>query len=51
MSRRKPKTRRFNKRYGTRVRTDLQQKRNNEVLRAGRAKPAAKPKESKASAK
>lgn len=46
MSRRKPNTKRFNKRYGKRVRTNLQQKANNAVLKAtGTTKPAAKPKE------
>ncbi|MHB8419944.1 MAG: hypothetical protein ACYDCL_17860 [Myxococcales bacterium] len=44
MSRRKPKTKRFNKRYGKRVRTDLQQQRNEAVLRASEAEEAAKQK-------
>jgi hypothetical protein len=47
VSRRKPHTKRFNQRYGKRIRADLQQQRNNAVLRAGEAKPAAKPKAAK----
>lgn len=50
MSRRKPNTRRFNKRYGNKVRTDLQQKHNNLALRAPDDKPGAKPKKAQASA-
>ncbi|HUB08092.1 MAG TPA: hypothetical protein VMB50_13875 [Myxococcales bacterium] len=44
MSRRKPKTKLFNKRYGKRVRTDLQQQRNEAVLKASEAEEAAKKK-------
>ncbi len=54
MSRRKPKTKRFFKRYGKRVRSDLQQMSNEAVLRASEAreagaKPAAAPKKASAS--
>jgi hypothetical protein len=44
MSRRKPHTKRFNQRYGSRIRTDLQQKKNEAVLRAAAAEDGAKPK-------
>jgi hypothetical protein len=43
MARRKLNTKRFNQRYGKRIRSDLQQQHNEAVLRAAPA-PAGKPK-------
>jgi hypothetical protein len=44
MARRKPRTKRFNQRYGTKARSDLHQQRNDAVLKSIEAERDAKPK-------
>jgi hypothetical protein len=54
MARRKPRTKRFNQRYGTRAKSDVHQQKNEAVLRALEADwpvTAAKPKKAAAESK